>query len=303
MIDLPLTRVTLPSGVELDTVDQGPRDAPALIFLHGFPENHRSWRHQIAHFAKRGFRCIAPDQRGYRGSYGPRDPDEYAANAIIGDVFELATALEIERFTIVGHDWGGAIAWGVALAGQSGPVERCIIANGPHPLIFQQLLYTNREQRQASQYMRDFRDPSHDQNLRAEGLGPFLERTTRWQAHDAMEPEERDILMRDWEDGEAGIAMLNWYRAATIDVPAMDAPFVVPDTYTAPPLPKLTIPTLVIWGEDDAALPPANVAGLGRYVEDLTLVTIPQAGHFVQWEQPATVTAAMERFLRGNGEV
>ena len=135
------TRVTLASGIELDVVDQGPRDAPALIFLHGFPESHRTWRHQIAHFSDR-FRCIAPDQRGYRGSSKPREVEAYTPDKLIGDIFQLADALGIEKFTIVGHDWGGAIAWGTAISGQmNGRVERAIIANAPHPAIFQKLLY------------------------------------------------------------------------------------------------------------------------------------------------------------------
>ena len=300
MIDLPLTRVTLSSGIELDAVDSGPRDGEVLVFLHGFPENHRSWRHQIAYFSDR-YRCIAPDQRGYRGSSRPAEQSAYEAGNMIGDVFQLTAALGVERFTVVGHDWGGAIAWGVAIGGQSGPVERCIIANGPHPLVFQRLLYTNRAQRAASQYMRDFRDPSNDKAISAQGLGPFLERVTQWQAHDAMEQEERDFLMRDWEDGEAGIAMLNWYRASQIDVPPLDALYALPEGFTAPPLPQLAIPTLVVWGEEDTALPPENLDGLSEHVTDLEVRRVPNAGHFVQWEAPDAVTAAMDDFLRRTG--
>src|SRR3546814_10533202 len=100
-------RVKLANGIELHVVDEGPRDAPALIFLHGFPESHRTWRHQIAHFSDR-FRCIAPDQRGYRGSSKPQEVEAYTPDKLIGDVFQLADALGIGKFTIVGHDWGGA---------------------------------------------------------------------------------------------------------------------------------------------------------------------------------------------------
>ena len=107
------TRVATGGGIELDTVDVGPRDAPALIFLHGFPESHRTWRHQLVHFADR-YRCIAPDQRGYCGSSKPQEVEAYTPDKLIGDVFGLADALGVDRFTVVGHDWGGAIAWGVA---------------------------------------------------------------------------------------------------------------------------------------------------------------------------------------------
>jgi pimeloyl-ACP methyl ester carboxylesterase len=148
----PLQRVKLASGIELDVLDVGPRDAPALIFLHGFPESHRTWRHQIAHLSSR-FRCIAPDQRGYRGSSKPEGVENYTPDKLIGDVFQLADALGVQQFTILGHDWGGAIAWGVALLGQGTRVTRAVIANAPHPVIFPRLLWTDRQQREASQYM------------------------------------------------------------------------------------------------------------------------------------------------------
>ncbi len=95
-----LNRAKLASGFELDFVDEGPRDAPALIFLHGFPESHRTWRHQIAHLKGR-FRCVAPDQRGYRGSSKPQDVDSYTPDKLIGDVFELADALGIDKLGII----------------------------------------------------------------------------------------------------------------------------------------------------------------------------------------------------------
>ncbi|NVE94554.1 alpha/beta fold hydrolase [Altererythrobacter lutimaris] len=291
-----MKRVKLSYGIELDVVDIGPRDAPALIFLHGFPENHRSWRHQIAHFSDR-YRCIAPDMRGYRGSSKPEGVENYSPDKLIGDVFALASALEIENFTIVGHDWGGAISWGVALGGQTGPVTRAIVANGPHPATFQKLLYTNRIQREASQYMRGFKDTANDVLVREKGLLGLLEQEINWDAHYEMEPEERAILLEDWQNRDAALAMLNYYRATPTFVPPMDAPFELPADFSVPPLPKLEIPTLVIWGEDDTALPAENLEGMEDLVSDLSIVTVPECGHFVQWQRPDAVIVAMERFL------
>ncbi|MFZ9395087.1 MAG: alpha/beta fold hydrolase, partial [Erythrobacter sp.] len=239
-------RVTLANGIELDVVDEGPRDAPALIFLHGFPESHRTWRHQIAHFSGR-FRCIAPDQRGYRGSSKPQEVAAYTPDKLIGDVFLLADALGIGEFTIVGHDWGGAIAWGVALGGQHSRVTRAVIANAPHPAVFQRLLYTNPQQRAASQYIRGFRDPANDQLVREKGLTGLLLQEVKWDRPSAMEPEERAALLADWQDRNAAFGMLNYYRASPMVVPDMDEPFELPHGWTAPALPKLTIPTLLIW--------------------------------------------------------
>jgi pimeloyl-ACP methyl ester carboxylesterase len=291
------TRIKLGNGIELDVVDEGPRDAPVLIFLHGFPESHRTWRHQIAHLSGR-FRCIAPDQRGYRGSSKPQDVASYSTDKLIGDVFQLADALGVDQFTIVGHDWGGVIAWGVALLGQANSrVTRAVIANAPHPLIFQKLLYTDPQQRAASQYFRTFRDPALDASVREHGLTKLLTNLLNSDRSPALEAVERDALLADWQDSNAGIGMLNWYRSSPIVVPPMDEPFEMPAHYTPPRLPDLKIPTLVIWAMDDLALPASNLDGLDAIVSDLTLVKVPDCGHFVTWEAPAAVNAALDAFL------
>jgi pimeloyl-ACP methyl ester carboxylesterase len=294
-----MKRVKLANGIELDVADAGPHDAPALIFLHGFPESHRTWRHQIAHFSDR-FRCIAPDQRGYRGSSKPQDVASYTPDKLIGDVFLLADELGIDKFTVVGHDWGGAIAWGVALMGQgTGRVTRAVIANAPHPALFPKLLWLNRHQRESSQYMRVFRDTANDQLVRDHGLAGMLMKgfAGRTATEDRMEPEERAALLADWGNREAAFGMLNWYRASPLYVPAMEEPYGVPAGKTPPQLPPLTIPALVIWALDDLALPPENLEGLDAQVTDLTLVKVPGCGHFVPWEAPDKVNAALDAFL------
>ncbi len=290
-------RVTLANGIELDVVDTGPRNAPALIFLHGFPESHRTWRHQIAHLSDR-YRCIAPDQRGYRGSSKPQEVAAYTPDKLIGDIFLLADALGVGSFTIIGHDWGGAIAWGIALGGQTnGRVTRAVIANAPHPALFQKLLYTNENQRRSSQYMRGFRDPANDALVREHGLAGILLQEVKWDRPSQMESAERDALLADWQDREAAFGMLNWYRASPVDVPPLDAPYALPNGWTEPPLPRLAIPTLVIWAMDDLALPPENLAGLDAVIDDLTVVEVRDCGHFVPWEAPEAVNAALDAFL------
>lgn len=291
------TRVKLANGIELDVVDVGPRDAPTLIFLHGFPESHRTWRHQIAHFSDR-FRCIAPDQRGYRGSSAPQDVASYTPDKLIGDVFLMADALGVGTFTILGHDWGGAIAWGTALGGQmNGRVNRAVVANAPHPAIFQKLLYLDPAQRAASQYIRAFRDTGNDALVREHGLVAILMKEVKWDRPSNMEQEERDALLKDWSKSGTAMAMLNWYRGSPINVPPMDAPFALPADYQPLALPNLTIPTLVIWAMDDLALPPSNLDGLDDMIDDLTLVQVPDCGHFVPWEAPEKFNAALEDFL------
>lgn len=292
------TRVTLGNGIELDVVDTGPRDAPVLIFLHGFPDSHRTWRHQVAHLSGR-FRCIAPDQRGYRGSSKPKGVENYTPDKLIGDIFLLAAALDVKEFTIVGHDWGGAIAWGVALMGQAmGRVNRAVILNAPHPVIFPKLLYTNRQQRAASQYFRLFRDPASDALVEQFGLGGVLIKAFgETPENPRMEPEERAALMEDWQNREAAIAMLNWYRASPMEVLDLDAPYELPAGWAPPAIPKLTIPTLVVWAMDDIALPPANLEGMDELIDTLTIAKVPGSGHFVQWEAPEAVNTALDEFL------
>lgn len=292
-----MKRVTLPSGIAIETLDEGPRDAPVLLFLHGFPESHRTWRHQVPYFAER-FRCIVPDQRGYRGSSKPQDVSSYEPGKLIGDVFQLAEALGVEDFTVVGHDWGGAIAWGVALAGQaSGKVTRAVIANAPHPAIFQRLLYTDPVQRAASQYMREFRDTANDALVREHGLGGILARAVRWERSERLERAEREALATDWQNREAAFGMLNWYRASPVVVPTLDEPYGLPDNWREPPLPPLTIPTLVIWAMDDLALPACNIEGMEAIIPNLTLCPVHGCGHFVPWEAPEVVNQAMDAFL------
>lgn len=303
-IRLEQQRVRLANGIELDVVDTGPRDGPVLIFLHGFPESHRTWRHQIAHLSGR-YRCIAPDQRGYRGTSKPEGVENYTPDKLIGDVFLLADALGVQHFTILGHDWGGAIAWGVALTGQaSGRVTRAVIANAPHPTIFPRLLYTNRVQRAASQYFRDFRDTANDELVRQHGLGALLLKAFGGRDESpALEPEEREALLADWANPDAAIAMLNWYRASPMEVLDMDAPYELPAGWKPYPIPQLTIPTMVIWALDDHALPPENLDGMDQIIDDLTVVKVPDCGHFVPWEAPAAVNAALDGFLARTADV
>ena len=278
-------------------IDQGPRDAPVLLFLHGFPESHRTWRHQIAHFSDR-FRCIAPDQRGYRGSSKPVGVENYTPAELTGDVFLLADALGVERFTIVGHDWGGALAWAVAMKGQETRVERAILCNAAHPVIYSRLLWTDAEQRAAGQYMRVYRDTSRDDEVRAQGLLALMAGTgNATGALPEEDPEEHARVLADWADGEAAIAMLNWYRATPLAVPPPDAPLAIPPDAKLPRVPRLTIPTQVVWALDDHALSPRNIEGLDEFVADLTLETIPGCGHFLTWQAPDAVNAAMKRFL------
>jgi pimeloyl-ACP methyl ester carboxylesterase len=146
--------------------------------------------------------------------------------------------------------------------------------------------------------MRTFRDPANDALVHTAGLAGMLAKAFDPKLlSTGMEPAERDALLADWQDRDAAFGMLNWYRAGTFDVPPLDLPYAVPEGWTPPPLPKLTIPTLVIWAMDDVALPPCNLVGLEDQVEQLTVVPVPDCGHFVTWQAPDAVNTAMDAFL------
>ncbi len=296
-------RLGLSTGIEMDVFTAGDPANPALIFLHGFPESHRTWRHQVAALSG-AYYCIAPDQRGYRGSSKPKEVDAYTADKLTADIFALADALRVQNFTIAGHDWGGAIAWSVALNGQagamnpawSGRVGRAIIANAPHPFLFQRLLITDRNQRASSQYIRAFRDPANDALIREKGLTGLLQKTVNWNKSDALEAEESAALLADWEDRDACFGMLNWYRASPLVVPAMDEEVEFPP-FASGAFPALNIPTLLIWAMDDLALPPTNIDGIEALVPQVEIVPIYDCGHFVIWEKPGEVNAAIHKWL------
>jgi pimeloyl-ACP methyl ester carboxylesterase len=296
-------RLALSTGVELDVYTAGDPANPAIIFLHGFPESHRTWRHQIAALSGDYF-CIAPDQRGYRGSSKPQDVAAYTADKLTADIFALADAMGVQNFTIAGHDWGGAIAWSVALNGQpgafnpawAGRVNRAIIANAPHPYLFQRLLITDMDQRASSQYIRAFRDPDNDALIREKGLTGLMQKAVNWDKSESLEPEERAALLADWEDRDACFGMINWYRASALVVPAMDEVAEIP-AFASGDFPKLMIPTLVIWAMDDLALPPSNLDGIEPLAPNAEVFPIYGCGHFVIWEKPDAVNAAVAHWL------
>ncbi|ANU07456.1 alpha/beta fold hydrolase [Paraurantiacibacter namhicola] len=293
-----LQRIALPGGTELEVHVSGPQDAPALLFLHGFPENYRTWRHQIAHLQDR-YRCIAPNQRGYGNSSRPVGAANYRLAELVGDVFALAQALGIADFTIVGHDWGGAVAWAASMMGQrSGLVTRAAIANAPHPAVFQHLLYTDPRQRAASQYVTAFRDPAIEAAVRKQGLAELLLSEGVLGRLPPFDPAELAILQDEWGDEDRVRAMLDWYRASPLEIPPVDAPMGLPEGYAPSPfIVPLTIPTLVIWGLKDEALLPANLDLMPEWVEDLRIERVPGAGHFSPWEAPEAVNAALDAFL------
>ncbi|MGA9581464.1 MAG: alpha/beta hydrolase [Allosphingosinicella sp.] len=293
------SQVALSTGVTLNLASAGPEDGEPILFLHGFPESHRTWRHQIEALSDR-YRVHAPDQRGFAASDKPAGTANYETDRIVADVVALADSLGLDRFSLAGHDWGGAVAWTAALT-HPRRVKRLIIVNAPHPLVFQKSLIDDPAQREASQYISFFRSPAAEAAIVGMGLENFLEKVMLSHADPARLPaEERRRYLDDWSKPGALASMLDWYRASKIMVPAPGEEAEAP-LWTRAPFPKLQMPTLVVWGLKDMALLPVQLEGLPDLVEDLRLVASPTAGHFITWEEPETVTDAIRDFMAETG--
>ena len=294
MTDFPLTRIALPTGVELDVAIAGPEDAPPLILLHGFPESHRTWRYVMRHFQDR-YRLIAPDQRGFCNSSKPQGVENYQPKHMVADLLALADHLGIDTFTLVGHDWGGAVAWMAAL-NHPDRITRLIMANAAHPFTYQKALFGDPDQRASAQYITEMRSPDFEAKVLAMGWDAYFDsRFAEPSAAVHITPGERAIYLAQWQTPGAFTAMVNWYRASPLIVPPMDGEVERP-AYLSRPFPPVTQPTLLYWAMDDYALRPSLLDGIETLVPDLMLVKAP-GGHFVPWEQPQALIAAMEQFL------
>lgn len=288
-------RVGLSTGVTLNVAFAGPEDGPAVILLHGFPESHRTWR-EVAPRLEDRFRLIMPDQRGFAGSDQPQDVEDYKTDTLIGDIFALADTLGLESFALVGHDWGGAIAWPAALRGDP-RLKKLAIVNAPHPVIFQKSVIEDADQRAASQYINAFRTPGFEKVIETMGFETFFEKTFARHADTSkMLESEKQQYLADWSQPGAMHAMLNWYRAGKMIVPPPGITVPLPD-WVLKAFPKVEVPTLVVWGMNDTALLPIQLEDLEELVDDLHIVRLPGVGHFAPWEAPDDVATALRDFL------
>ena len=288
-------RVPLRTGVTLNVALAGDRSNPPVVLLHGFPESHRTWR-ELSPRLEQEFYLVMPDQRGFAGSDRPQEVEAYEPDTLVDDIFALADALGFERFALVGHDWGGAIAWGAALKERE-RLTRLAIINAPHPVIFQKSLIESSEQRAASQYISAFRSKLFEKAVEAMGYDALFEKSFSRHVDLAIIPDaERQQYIAEWSQPGGLTAMLNWYRASKLMVPPPGVTLPLPD-WLLRPFPKVRVPTLVIWGMKDAALLPLQLDGLDQLVDDLTIVRVPNAGHFVPWEAPDDVFASLQPFL------
>jgi len=277
------------NGVRLHYVEQG--RGPLILFLHGFPEFWYSWKDLLADFG-RDHHAVAVDMRGYNLSSRPETVDAYRVPVIVEDIRTLALKLKAKNFALMGHDWGGVIAWAFA-AQHAEMLDRLIIINAPHPTLFARLLATDPAQQKASGYFNLFNSPQAEQMLSANNyagmLGAF---------GSSLNEEDRKVYLAAWNRPGGLTGGLNYYRAAQLRSPAGAPPGQVAQPPAIQPLAPITTPTLVIWGEKDTALLTGNLEGLDQFVKPLTIQRVPDGSHWVVHEKPGQVIQYIRAFLQ-----
>lgn len=306
-IQLPTLRhgaADLPGGVCL-TLRQNTtaKGLPRALLLHGFPEAAFVWD-DILHQLDGIVQAIAPNLRGFADSSSPVDAKAYRARHPVGDLVALIEQLGAPLDLLVAHDWGGALAWNLA-AQRPDLIKRLLIINAPHPAAFLRELLTNPDQQAASDYMNFLCRPDAEALLAEDDfrrLWPFFGHVEAEDPGSARSPvtsvspatpggawlteDLRECYRQVWRAGLTG--GLNYYRASPLKPPTgLDSP--IHRVVFAPEDVTVNVPTTVLWGLADKALPPGLLEGLDQWVPQLHLITVPQASHWIVHEQPQRV--------------
>ena len=277
------------NGIRLHVARAG--EGPLMLFLHGFPEYWGMWRPLLEHFGARGWCAAAPDLRGYNLSDKPAAVEAYRVKPLVADVLALAARYTKEKFVLVAHDWGGAVAWSVAISHPE-RLSRLVMLNSPHPYVFWRELCASPAQRAASAYMTLFRLAKAERVLSANGYARLL----AW--FPGLDPDYRRELLEAWSQPGALTGGLNYYRASPLYPPTADDPGprklqLKPGDFV------VRVPTLVLWGERDPALLTGCLDGLEALVPDLKLVRVPEATHWIARERTDQVVREIEAFTIG----
>ncbi len=276
--------LTLASGLGMGYVDVGPRDGASVILLHGFPEFHHSWRLQWPALADAGYRVIVPDQRGYNQT--DKTPP-YDLNTLARDVAQLQDALGVTPSHIVGHDWGGVVAYGFAHR-YPDRVDKLMWLNVPHPNAYlDSVLSGNWRQMLMSWYVYFFQLPKIPERAIARNQYAFFDRAFAKVKH--MTAQDIAAYKQAASQPGALTAMIDWYRTQVRRMFAIRFRL---------PVEMVHAPTLVIWGERDLALTKPTNDTLTRYVPKARVVYLPEASHWVQMDAPEEVNRLMVEFLR-----
>jgi pimeloyl-ACP methyl ester carboxylesterase len=303
----------LPHGISLSCRACGETGRPVLLFLHGFPEGAWVWDPLLLHFSKPengGYRCIAPNLRGYERSTAPEDVKAYRAKYLVQDILALIDSAcgAAPLAALVAHDWGGAVAWNLANQHPQ-RMRQLVIVNSPHPGPLLKALQLDPAQQAASAYMNFLVQPDAAAQLAANdfqrlfgfltGQDTSLTSLTANPGSSAMPdwltPAVQDKYRAVWQHGLQG--GLNYYRASPLRPATPGDPGASAIEIPAQAL-RIDVPTLLLWAQDDVALLPCLTEGLDAHIADLKLVPIEQATHWVIHEKPERVIAEISGFLQ-----
>ncbi len=274
------------NGIEFEVFEAGAGDRLAIL-LHGFPQHAVMWRHLVGPLAAAGYRVWAVNQRGYGATARPLAKEAYSLDALTGDVAGLIDAARPASVALVGHDWGGFIAWVIAIR-KLRPIDALVVVNIPHPLCFRRALEQEWRQKLKSVYAAFFQLPWLPDRLLSARGGAFTERLMRWSAgrDGVFSTDAMDIYRANVASPGAATAMLNWYRAAgreILEAEDLDS--------------TIDAPTLVVWGLRDAALGESCLNGAERFVRNLRIELLPDASHWTPEDAPERVNALILDFV------
>lgn len=272
--------IEIEHGIKLHTIIAG--SGEPIILLHGFPDFWYGWKN-IIEGLKDEFKLVVPDTRGINLSSKPEGVENYTTDILTMDVKLLSEALNLGKFTLVGHDWGGAIAWAF---GHKYPelLKKLVIINAPHPKVFRKKIEGSAKQRRSSGYIFQLLKPGGEQGLLKNdmlGLKVSVFKTTV--NKDAFTEEDKQMYIEAWSQPNSVLSGVNYYRA-NVNIEQSSG--------------VINVPTLVIHGMKDKFVRPLVLEGLSEYVKDLTIVKAENSSHWVMHDEPELVIKSIEEFIK-----
>jgi pimeloyl-ACP methyl ester carboxylesterase len=269
--------ISTPAGT-FDAIAAGPHDGRPVLLLHGFPEAAIAWEHQVAVLGAAGYRAVAPDQRGYSPGVRPEQPAQYGVDELVGDVLAMADELGWNRFDLVGHDWGGAVAWWTA-AGHPDRLRTLTVVSTPHPGALAQALRTDEDQHLRSRYMTEWRQAPVTERRMLEDDAAALRRMFEWK----VPPSRVEEYVQRLREPGALTAALNWYRAGRPSVK----------------IDEVSVPTMYVWSTEDVAFGSTAALDTEKWVTGpYRFEMLEDVSHWVLEEAPEALSSLLLEQLR-----
>jgi pimeloyl-ACP methyl ester carboxylesterase len=297
--ELPTSQMIQVNKINYHLLTKGDPKNPLIIFLHGFPENAMAWSKQLDYFEQTHY-AVAIDLKGYGLSDKPLEVGEYSVEKVAADIIAIAKKLSKKPAVVVGHDWGGAVAWTIAKDFQKN-VKKLVIINGAHPIQFFREYHYNEAQFQASDYIRKIQSKEwtfdHYSKNNFEDLRKTLFLNPIGEASDFFDCEMQEQYLSVWRNKEGFDASLKYYLAMTIPNKALFAGDVASSPFFLGYHIDKT-PTLVLWGSKDIYLLEGVNRGLDKFVKNLTLVEFPENSHWIVHEAPDLISDQIAKFIQ-----